>query len=140
MALPTPTTFLSLESAEPIVCRMDRLPFTATCSPFIAIHTCRRAVIDAKADDKIREVIKKKVYVDDYLSSARSVRKGLEEAVVVEMILSAANFHLQWWISNSSEFVKSIVKSNTLASSKATQQSVSHSLSNTEGGKGLGLV
>jgi hypothetical protein len=68
--------------------------------------------IDAKVDYKIREVIKKKVYVDDYLISVGSVRKGLEEAVVVERILSAANFHLQGWISNSSEFVKSIVKSN----------------------------
>jgi hypothetical protein len=42
-----------VESAETIICRMDCLPFGATCSPFIAIHTCRRAAIDAKADEKI---------------------------------------------------------------------------------------
>jgi hypothetical protein len=84
-----------VESADTIICRMDRLPFGATCSPFIANHTCRRAAIDGKADEKIVEVIKKKVYVDDYLSSASSVRKGLEEAVVVERILSAVDLHLQ---------------------------------------------
>jgi hypothetical protein len=129
-----------VESAETIVCRMDRLPFGATCSPFIAIHTCRRAAIDAKADEKIVEVIKKKVYVDDYLSSASSVRKGLEEAVVVEKILSAADLHLQGWISNSPEFVQSIMKRDASDSSKATPPPISHSLSNTESGKVLGLV
>ena len=107
-----------MESADTIICRMDRLPFGATCSPFIAIHTCRRAAIDAKADEKIVEVIKKKVYVDDYLSSASSVRKGLEEAVVVERILSAADLHLQGWISNSSEFVQSIIKNDVSDSNK----------------------
>lgn len=96
--------------------------------------------MDAEADKKIVEVIKKKVYVDDYLSSASFVRKGLEEAVFVEKILSAADLHLQGWISNSPEFVQSIVKSNTSDSSKTTQQPVSHSLSNTECGKVLGLV
>ena len=75
-----------VESADTVICRMDRLPFGATCSPFIAIHTCRRAAIDAKADEQIVQVIKRKVYADDYLSSASSVRKGLEEAVVVERI------------------------------------------------------
>ncbi len=76
-----------VESEETIICRMDRLLFGTTCSPFIAINTCRRAAIDAKADEQIVQVIKRKVYVDDYLSSASSIRKGLEEAVVVERII-----------------------------------------------------
>jgi hypothetical protein len=62
---------------------MDRLLFGATCSLFITIHTCRRAAIHAKADEQIVEIIKRKNYVDDYLSSASYVRKGLKEAVVV---------------------------------------------------------
>jgi hypothetical protein len=98
------------DSPDYIVCRMDRLPFGATCSPFIAIHTSRRAAIDAGAREKIIEAGKGKLYVDDYLSSSSSVEKGLEEAVAVERVLSSADLHLQGWISNSPEFTQAIMK------------------------------
>lgn len=67
-------------------------------SPFIAIHTSRKAAIDAGAKEKIVEAVKGKLYVDDYLSSSSSVAEGLEKAVTVEIVLAAADLHLQGWI------------------------------------------
>ena len=86
------------DSTDHIVCRVARLPFGATCSPFIAIYTSRKAAIDAGAKEKIVEAVKGKLYVDDYLSSSSSVAEGLEKAVAVERVLAAANLHLQGWI------------------------------------------
>jgi hypothetical protein len=88
------------DSPDYIVCGMDRLPFGATFSPVIAIHTSRRAAIDAGAREKIVEAVEGKLYVDDYLSSSSSIAKGLKEAVAVERVLSSAEIHLQGWISN----------------------------------------
>ncbi|XP_045027151.1 uncharacterized protein LOC123470665 [Daphnia magna] len=93
-------------SAKFVVCRMDRLPFGATCSPFIAIYTTYRAVADAEVGEKAVNAVKKKMYVDDYLGSARNVKEGLEEASVVRKALADADLHFQGWISNSEEFVQ----------------------------------
>jgi hypothetical protein len=85
---------------------MDRLPFGATCSPFIAIHTTHRAVADAEAGEGAVNAVKKKMYVDDYLGSARNVEEGLKEASIVRKALADADLHFQGWISNSEEFVR----------------------------------
>lgn len=84
---------------------MDRLPFGATCSPFIAIHTTRRAVSDAAIGEKAVEAVKKRMYVDDYLGSTRSVDEGVVEASAVRKALAGADLPFQDWISNSAEFV-----------------------------------
>ena len=86
-------------SAKFVVCRMDRLPFGATCSPFIAIHTTHRAVADAEAGEGAVNAVKKKMYVDDYLGSARNVEEGLKEASIVRKALADADLHFQGWIS-----------------------------------------
>lgn len=62
---------------------MDRLPLGATCPPFIAIHTTRRAVSYARIGEKAVEAVNKRMYVDDYLGSARSVDEGVAEASAV---------------------------------------------------------
>ena len=77
-----------------------------TCSPFIAIHTTYRAVLDAEAGEGAVNAAKKKMYVDDYLGSARNVEEGLKEASVVRKVLADADLHFQGWISNSEEFVR----------------------------------
>lgn len=78
-------------------------------SPFIAIHTSRRAAIDAGAEETIIETVKEKLYVDDYSSSSSSVSEGLKEAITVKRVLAAADLHLQGWISDSPEFVQTII-------------------------------
>ena len=126
------------DAPDLIVCRMDRLPFGATCSPFIAIHTSRRAAIDAGAREKIVEAVKGKLYVDDYLSSSCSVTEGLEEAVAVERVLAAADLHLQGWISNSTEFTQAIMKEKP--AKPVTDSPGCYNLSSKEFDKVLGLV
>jgi hypothetical protein len=78
---------------------MDHLPFGATCSPFIVIHTSRITAIKAGAREKIVEAVKGKLYVNDYLSSSSSIAIGLEEADAVKRVLSCADLHIQGWIS-----------------------------------------
>ena len=91
-----------------VVCRMDRLPFGATCSPFIAIQTTRRAVADAEVGEKAVEAVQKRMYVDDYLGSTKNADEGVAEASTVRKALAGADLHFQDWISNSAEFVAAI--------------------------------
>ncbi len=90
------------------VCQMYRLPFGATCSPFIAIQTTRRAVADAGVGEKAVEAVQKRMYVDDYVLSAKSADQGVAEASTVRKALGGADLHFQDWISNSVEFVAAI--------------------------------
>ena len=62
--------------------------------PFIAIHTTRRAVADAEVGEEAANVVKKKMYVEDYLGSA-NVKEGLKEASVVRKALADADLHFK---------------------------------------------
>ena len=73
------------DAAEPIVCRMDRLPFGVNCSPFVAIYTVRRILEDAGVPENVIQAVKERMYVDDYLGSASSVAEAVQEAVTVKM-------------------------------------------------------
>jgi hypothetical protein len=71
------------DDIEPIVCRIDQLPFGASCSPFVAIYGVRRILKDTGPPDKVVRAVEEKMYVDDYLGSATSVTEAVEEAVTV---------------------------------------------------------
>jgi hypothetical protein len=115
---------------------MDRLPFGATCSPFI--YTSWKTTIDAGAREKIVEAVKGKLYVVDFLSSSRAVAIGLEEAVAVERVLSGADLHIQGWILNSPEFTQATMKDNP---AKPVMNSPGcYNLSSKEFDKVLGLL
>ena len=92
--------------ATPDVCRMDRLPFGASCSPFVAIYAIRRIMEDAGASESILSVVRDSMYVDDYLNSAPSVEEAVAEAAVVRKHLLDADLKLQRWMSNSTDFVQ----------------------------------
>ncbi len=77
---------------------MDRLPFGASCSPFVAIYAVRRILKDTGEPDKVLRAVEENMYVDDYLGSATSVAEAVEEAVTVKNSLSAADLKLQGWI------------------------------------------
>ncbi|XP_032780196.2 uncharacterized protein LOC116918582 [Daphnia magna] len=89
---------------RPYVCEFTRLPFGATCSPFLAISVTRRAAADYSQDPDALIAIKSKFYVDDYLSSVASVEQGVKEARAVSDALAKADLHLEGWVSNSPEF------------------------------------
>jgi hypothetical protein len=72
---------------------------------FIAIQTTRRAVADAGVGEKAVEAVQKRMYVDDYLGSAKNADEGVAEASTVRKALAGADLHFQDWVSNSAEFV-----------------------------------
>jgi hypothetical protein len=88
---------------EPAVYKMDRLPFGASCSPFVAIHTVRRIMEDA-GDDKMAAVVRERMYVDDYLSSSATLADAIQEASTMKTLLADADLNLQSWVSNSEDF------------------------------------
>ncbi|KAI9555042.1 hypothetical protein GHT06_020340 [Daphnia sinensis] len=96
------------ETDEPTVCRMNRLPFGASCSPFVAIYAVRQIIKDAGVVKHIVTAVQERMYVDDYLSSAPSVVEALREATAVKAALANADLNLQRWVSNSREFVLGI--------------------------------
>lgn len=114
---------------------MDRLPFGATCSPFVAIQTTRRAATEANAPTEIVDAIKKKMYVNDYLGSAPTAAIGLQEAIAVKDVLASADLHLQGWRSNSKEFIEEIRKNMKPANSPTPSL-----ISEEENGKVLGVL
>jgi hypothetical protein len=71
------------KSTSPDFCRMDRLPFGASCSPFVAIYALRRIMEDAGANDPIISAVRESMYVDDYFNSASSVDAAVAEASFV---------------------------------------------------------
>jgi hypothetical protein len=62
---------------EPVVYKMYRLPFGASFSPFVAIHTVRQ-IIGGVGDDKITSVVREWIYVDDCLSSSASLVEAVQ--------------------------------------------------------------
>ncbi|KZS01904.1 Uncharacterized protein APZ42_001286, partial [Daphnia magna] len=96
------------KSAETMICKMERLPFGASCSPFVAIHAIQRIAEDAGIEGKIATAVRERFYVDDYLSSAATVAEAVQEASAVKNMLANADLNLQRWISNSSEFMRSL--------------------------------
>ena len=100
--------FLWGKSTSPDVCRMDRLPFGASCSPFVAIYALRRIMEDAGANDPVISAVRESMYVDDYLNSASSVDTAVAEASFVRDCLLNADLKLQRWISNSPEFIRKL--------------------------------
>ncbi|XP_032781189.2 uncharacterized protein LOC116919325 [Daphnia magna] len=96
------------KSAETMIFKMERLPFGASCSPFVAIHTIQRIAEDAGIEGKIATAVRERFYVDDYLSSAATVAEAVQEASAVKNMLANADLNLQRWISNSSEFMRSL--------------------------------
>ena len=84
------------------------LPFGIKPAPYMATAVARKAAVDSGATDKTLEAIKKRMYVDDYASSAHTVTESLEEATAVDTALKSGDFILEGWVSNSSEFLRRI--------------------------------
>ncbi len=95
--------FLWMEEDGTIcTCQMDRLAFGDKCSPFVAIATTRRAAADfGGGNQSVVDAITKKLYMDDYLDSARTAREAIVRAKAVAETLARGDFHLQGWVSNS---------------------------------------
>ena len=87
---------------------MDRLSFGDKCSPFVAISVVHRVADDYGQDRSLTEAanaIRENFYVDDYLDSSDTTDGAVRLAQDVRDILSAGDFHLRNWTSNSQPFL-----------------------------------
>ena len=87
---------------------MDRLSFGDKCSPFVAISVVHRVADDYGQDRSLTEAanaIRENFYVDDYLDSSDTTDGTVRLAQDVRDILSAVDFHLRKWTSNSQPFL-----------------------------------
>ncbi|XP_057380651.2 uncharacterized protein LOC130703047 [Daphnia carinata] len=93
--------------------------------PFVAIHTIRKIMEDAGANERITTAVRDNIYVDDYLNSAPGITDATQEATTIRNYLLAADLKLQGWISNSPEFVQGVMgKEHVLSSSPTTHSLV----------------
>ena len=51
--------------SEPIVCRLDRLPLGASCSPFVDIYAVHRIFKDNGTADNVIRAVKQRMYVNN---------------------------------------------------------------------------
>jgi hypothetical protein len=81
-------------SGEMVTYKMDRLPFGACCSPFVAIHTIQHIAEDAGVAENVAVAVRERMYVDDYLSSAPTIPKAVQEVSAVRNMLAEADLNL----------------------------------------------
>jgi hypothetical protein len=81
-------------SGEMVTYKMDRLPFGASCSPFVAIHTIQHIAEDAGVAENVAVAVRERMYVDDYLSSAPTIPKAVQEVSAVRNMLAEADLNL----------------------------------------------
>ena len=82
------------KAPSPDICRIDRLPFEASCSPLVAIYALRRIMEDAGASDPIISAVRESMYVDDYLNSSSSVDAAVTPRT--SFALAAAYIYATW--------------------------------------------
>lgn len=78
---------------------MTRVTFGVTCSPYVAIRTTWRAADDAGPEmEEAAESVRRNIYVDDYLDSAKELPDGVRRAKAVAGVLADGDFHLGHWV------------------------------------------
>ena len=90
-------------------CRMKRLTFGVSSSPFLATKVLRQAAADHKEEfPEAAEVIINSFYVDDCLTGAATLEESKELQVELNQLLSKAGMTLRKWRTNCSDFLESI--------------------------------
>ena len=85
------------------------MTFGVNCSPYVAIRTTWRAAEDAGTEfQEAAFVIKKNTYVDDILSSNKTLEGAINTALDVEKILKEGDFHLPEFTSDSSASLNAV--------------------------------
>ena len=91
------------------LCEFTRVTFGVSCSPYVAIRTTWRAAEDAGPEfHEAASVIKRNTYVDDVLSSNKTLEEAVTTARGVEKVLKEGDFYLPEFTSNSPAFLKAI--------------------------------
>ncbi len=97
------------DSSHMVDCRMTRLTFGITSSPFIAAQTLQRIASDnAELYPQAAEVVQKNFYVDDCLTGAESVTEATELREQLNGLLGQGNMQLRKWRSSSRSVIASV--------------------------------
>ncbi len=97
------------DSSHMVDCRMTRLTFGITSSPFIAAQTLQRIASDnAELYPQAAEVVQKNFYVDDCLTGAESVTEATELRAQLNGLLGQGNMQLRKWRSSSRSVIDSV--------------------------------
>ena len=90
-------------------CRLKRLTFSVSSSPFLATKVLCEAAADHKEKfPKTAEVINNSFYIDDCLIGAATLEEAKELQVEINQLLSKAGMMLQKWRTNCSDLLESI--------------------------------
>ena len=101
--------------SEMIHLRFCRLMFGLRSSPAILGAVLARHLDSSKEyDPAIVELIKKSMYVDDFLSGSSNVSEGKELYTNSKKIMREASFNLRKWHSNSTELLEFIHNKETI--------------------------
>ncbi|XP_054738011.1 uncharacterized protein LOC129244415 [Anastrepha obliqua] len=102
------------------VYRLTTVTYGMACSPYNAVRALNQCsydnynvVADGHQSIVARYAILSSFYVDDFLISCDTEDKAFELAVNVSAILSAGQFRLRKWNSNSGEVVKRLISNNS---------------------------
>ena len=88
-------------------CEMTRVTFGVSCSPYVAIRTTWRAADDAAVDQgEAAAAIRRNIYVDDYLDSAKTIEEAVRRATAVDGALKHGDFHLGHWVANDNRLLE----------------------------------
>ena len=115
-------------------CRMKRLTFGITASPYLASQVLRQLALDHREDfPRAANLIYKAFYVDDYFTGANSVQEACSLRQELNQLLDKAQMMLRKWRTNSSELLA------TIPEELRETSNLDITLSPTEHGKALGL-
>ncbi|XP_054734809.1 uncharacterized protein LOC129242278 [Anastrepha obliqua] len=102
------------------VYRLTTVTYGMACSPYNAVRALNQCsydnynvVADGHQSIVACDAILSSFYVDDFLISCDTEDKAFELAVNVSAILSAGQFRLRKWSSNSGEVVKRLISNNS---------------------------
>ncbi|KAI9562447.1 hypothetical protein GHT06_009880 [Daphnia sinensis] len=82
-------------------CEITRVTFGVKCSSYVAIRTTWRAADDVGPGmEGATEAVRRNLYIDDDLDSARNLADAARRAKAVRNVLADGDFHLGHWASN----------------------------------------
>lgn len=82
-------------NSEPEIYRMTRLVFGLNCAPFIAQYAVKLTADNIKtSQSEIASILKQDIYMDDIVTTAKSIADGQECVIKLKSCLSDAGFNL----------------------------------------------
>ena len=122
------------EAGKMVDCRMTRLTFGITTSPYLASQVLRQLASDYKDDfPRAADLIHKAFYVDDCLTGADSLQEAVAIRAELNDLLDKAKMTLRKWRSCSMDLLQSIPES------LREKGDLNINLSPADRGKALGL-